>query len=104
MRLPTTCSCGKRLEPRERCACKPRTEAHRLLRQPYRKGYTTAEYRHNKGQRYQMARGRCEVCGAPLTRGWNAHHIRPLRDGGDDHIENLRALCRGCHDEVHRRR
>ena len=41
----------------------------------------------------------CEVCGNPAT---DIHHIDARGMGGSktkDYIENLQALCRGCHIE-----
>ena len=104
-RLAFICGTCRQIVPKgQRCPrCTP-TEAERNERQPYRKGYTTAAYKAAKAKRYELAGGRCEWCGVGLTRGWHAHHVRSLRDGGDDHVDNLRALCRGCHEEIHRRR
>ena len=42
----------------------------------------------------------CEVCGKVAT---DVHHIQPRGMGGSKHrdvIENLMALCRGCHHEA----
>ena len=30
----------------------------------------------------------------------DVHHITPLASGGDDTLENLQALCHGCHSKV----
>lgn len=40
----------------------------------------------------------CEVCG---QRGADIHHIEYQSQGGKDEIENLIALCRGCHKAEH---
>jgi 5-methylcytosine-specific restriction endonuclease McrA len=40
----------------------------------------------------------CEVCGSQAI---DIHHIQPRSRGGNDTIENLMALCRDCHHEVH---
>ena len=45
-----------------------------------------------------MADGLCAVCGAPAIQ---THHIRPLRDGGTNDIENLIAVCGPCHYKAH---
>jgi 5-methylcytosine-specific restriction protein A len=36
----------------------------------------------------------CVVCGAHAT---EADHLTPKAQGGTDHPENLRAVCRSCH-------
>lgn len=40
----------------------------------------------------------CEVCGETAT---EIHHIIFRSQGGGNNIENLIALCRGCHDQAH---
>ena len=40
----------------------------------------------------------CENCGKP---GIDIHHLKFRSQGGQDVIENLMALCRECHFEVH---
>ena len=43
----------------------------------------------------------CEVCGA---RSVDIHHLTPKGMGGSktkDHIENLIAVCRSCHNKCH---
>jgi len=55
------------------------------------------------------ASGICERCesAAPFTRKTDGspylevHHIVRLADGGDDTVDNARALCPNCHREVH---
>jgi 5-methylcytosine-specific restriction endonuclease McrA len=47
-------------------------------------------------------RGICYICGRPGAD--TAHHLVAKRDGGADHPANLRAVHRGCHNSVHRRR
>lgn len=44
---------------------------------------------------------RCEICGIKAV---DIHHIEPKGMGGsktNDHIENLIALCRTCHNKAH---
>lgn len=43
---------------------------------------------------------RCQRCGSP--EGVEAHHIRPLAQGGGDTLDNGITLCGGCHKAVHR--
>ena len=40
----------------------------------------------------------CENCGSQAV---DIHHIKFRSQGGQDVIENLMALCRECHFEVH---
>ena len=35
--------------------------------------------------------------------GLEAHHARPLSEGGSNEVGNLQTLCRGCHIEKHKR-
>ena len=44
---------------------------------------------------------RCRDCGKAGK--LEAHHVKPLEAGGADELDNLRALCRDCHIETHRR-
>lgn len=46
--------------------------------------------------------GTCTKCGWPIgfrrrTRNLNAHHVKPLSQGGDNSLENLVTLCHLCH-------
>lgn len=46
--------------------------------------------------------GRCEVCG--LATPTEPHHVFARGMGGGlrlDHVLNLLAVCRGCHDRIH---
>lgn len=55
------------------------------------------------------AKGVCERCGAPApfrrakdnTPYLEVHHVRLLSEGGDDSVENAKALCPNCHRELH---
>jgi len=46
------------------------------------------------------ADGRCEECG--IRAKLDPHHIRYCRWGEFDPPENLRMLCRKCHEDAHR--
>ena len=72
-------------------------EAARLAAQPYRSHYLGAEYRRNRQLRYEFANGRCEACGNDIGDRWECDHVVPLRDGGTNMVENLRAYCLDCH-------
>lgn len=57
----------------------------------------------------RQAKGRCQHCGktAPFNHKvtkmpfLEVHHLIPLAEGGDDTVENARALCPNCHREAH---
>lgn len=100
--FPRPCvMCGARALPgTNRCALHPapkQTEADRLAAAPYRRSYSSAEYRANRERRHELAGGRCEACGVRLGPGWECDHILPLKDGGTDELGNLRCRCRACH-------
>lgn len=40
---------------------------------------------------------KCNACGETLTASFEVDHIKRLEYGGDNHIDNLRAMCRNCH-------
>ena len=44
---------------------------------------------------------RCESCERPGK--LEAHHVRPIRDGGKHVLSNVRVLCVACHVALHRR-
>ena len=44
---------------------------------------------------------RCRECGGATA--LEAHHVRPVVEGGADVLGNLRTVCRACHLDVHRR-
>ena len=48
----------------------------------------------------------CDMCRAEgrLTPAELVHHIKPLREGGGNDVENLQALCFPCHSRLHVRR
>jgi hypothetical protein len=49
---------------------------------------------------YRRANYRCEACGASEVK-LEAHHRVPRERGGRDAVENLVALCVGCHQAAH---
>ena len=59
---------------------------------PYIKTYLT---HHNIGEQDAI---QCEQCGAVAV---DIHHKIFKSQGGKDNIENLAALCRGCHVKAH---
>lgn len=40
---------------------------------------------------------RCSACDDQLPASFEVDHIKRLEYGGDNHIDNLRAMCRNCH-------
>lgn len=51
---------------------------------------------------YSRAAGRCEHCGRDLDdAGMEAHHRKLRSQGGGHGVENLAALCPGCHKWAH---
>ncbi|WP_289043555.1 HNH endonuclease signature motif containing protein [uncultured Aliiroseovarius sp.] len=60
-------------------------------------------------ERLHIADGVCDQCAspAPFRRAKDGqpylevHHVLPLADGGEDTVENTRALCPNCHRKAH---
>lgn len=103
--IAKVCACGATALPgASRCAaCEakraktpPMPERMRTALQPYRRSYHSAEYRANRAL-VRKAATACAVCGYPLGRDFEIHHIVPLRDGGTDDVGNLAAVHRHCH-------
>lgn len=63
--------------------------------QRFRADYTNAEYRKVRVERLSQDHGLCVFCKAPAT---TVQHITYRNAGGRERIEELRALCRLCHD------
>lgn len=57
---------------------------------------------HIKAQRVgrERDRNRCQVCGSKLH--VEGHHILNFQFGGAAHVDNIIALCRKHHKDVHR--
>ena len=53
---------------------------------------------------YEKAHGLCEKCGKKFKdyKEPEYHHIELYSDGGETHVNNIMALCRECHDDIHR--
>lgn len=48
-------------------------------------------------QIYKKYNGHCAYCGCEITyRGMQVDHMRPLRTGGTDTIDNMTPTCRSC--------
>ena len=62
-----------------------------------RADYTNSEYRNRRQQRLDADHGLCIFCKAP---GTTVQHVTYRRAGGDEEHDDLRSLCRLCHDAV----
>jgi len=53
-------------------------------------------------RRYVFIRddGRCQACNSELKK-YDCHHVKPLRSGGDNSLNNLVTLCAECHSLQH---
>lgn len=68
--------------------------------QAQRKREADREYKRNADMRLVRAKGLCERCkDRPATQ---THHVRRRSNHVDHGVENLRAVCLWCHDEIHR--
>ena len=108
MSLPTTCSCGRLRATGVPCVCGKGARPQERLRAAYRRHYDS-EYRSNRKLRYEMAGGRCEMCGRPVADGeWECDHLIPVRDwtraGSPNQVGNLRVLCRVTPSRCHQRK
>jgi DNA mismatch repair protein MutS len=48
-----------------------------------------------------IQRKACEVCGEPVVKELEVHHILPRAEGGSNELRNLVVLCERCHDKHH---
>jgi len=62
-----------------------------------RADYRNSEYRKRRRERIDSDHGLCVFCKSPAT---TVQHITYRRAGGQETLEDLRALCRLCHDAV----
>jgi CRISPR system Cascade subunit CasD len=62
-----------------------------------RADYTNTQYRERRGQRLHDDHHLCVFCKAPAT---TVQHVTYRHAGGGEHIDELRSLCRLCHDAV----
>jgi RNA-directed DNA polymerase len=58
------------------------------------------------GKEYQIAKiqgWKCKVCRGGLFNGepLNLHHLKPIREGGGDEIENLEWVHEACHHNTY---
>jgi hypothetical protein len=51
----------------------------------------------------QMINGKCNTKYQPTDYVLNCHHIKPIKDGGNNRLENLITLCGKCHKIEHSR-
>ena len=103
MRLAHICPTCRELVPaRSKCPRCTRTPAEKLAAEPWRRAYNDPAYKRNRLERYRMAGGKCESCGAVLEEGhWQCdHHVEVKRFADPlaaNHVNNLRVYCTGCH-------
>lgn len=55
-----------------------------------------------KRKLYLMSNGRCSCCNAVLGRIWDAHHLERWIDGGKTNLNNIIAVCKQCHINIHK--
>lgn len=76
--------------------------AKRERRDPLDRSYGTQAWRKLAAAIVARDKGICHVCGKGGAD--TAHHLVERRHGGSDHPSNLRAIHRGCHNQIHTRR
>lgn len=62
-----------------------------------RADYTNSEFRHKREQRLEMDHQLCVFCKNPAT---TVQHITYRHSPGGEHLDELKSLCRLCHDAV----
>lgn len=62
-----------------------------------RADYTDTEYRRRRQERIESDHGLCVFCKSPAS---TVQHVTYRRAGGDETQDDLRSLCRLCHDAV----
>lgn len=62
-----------------------------------RADYNDGEYKKRRAARLQSDQGLCVFCKVPAT---TVQHVTYRHAGGDEHLDELRSLCRLCHDAV----
>jgi 5-methylcytosine-specific restriction protein A len=76
------------------------------IRLTTRKPYERPIWIKNAGRARKRDGYTCQSCGVqwvPGTRGFDVHHIIPIRLGGSDKLGNLTTLCRRCHRQIEHR-
>jgi DNA mismatch repair protein MutS len=79
---------------------------HELMSRAYEirrglEGTVTADKAPKSDWNSQIQRKACEVCGSPVVRDLEVHHIDSRANGGGNHARNLAVLCESCHDAHH---
>jgi len=62
-----------------------------------RADYANSQFRKRREERLAMDHGLCVFCKQPAQ---TVQHVTYVRAGGDEHLDDLRSLCRLCHDAV----
>jgi CRISPR system Cascade subunit CasD len=71
---------------------------HRTPSRPRpRADYSDGEYRKRRAERLRSDHGLCVFCKSPAT---TVQHVTYRHAGGDERLDELRSLCRLCHDAV----
>ncbi len=60
-------------------------------------GYDNPKFRKKRAERLAQDEGRCTFCGSPAS---TVQHITYRRAGGDESLDDLKSLCRLCHDAI----
>ena len=72
----------------------------RLAAEPWRRIYSTEQWKRTRANARRRAGGCCERCGR-AAKTLDVHHRIPLKHGGPPYDPaNLEALCRPCHRAV----
>ncbi len=62
-----------------------------------RANYQNTEFRKKRAERLEQDQGRCTFCGSPAS---TVQHITYRRAGGNESPDDLKSLCRLCHDAI----
>lgn len=74
---------------------------HKICSDECRKQARGWDYRQARAQAIYRDGFRCQQCHAEGR--LECHHIKPVSEGGDHRLSNLKTLCHGCHVQEHRR-
>lgn len=101
--------CGDLRDNRSHGTRSREQERSRKTDNPWRTGYSSAEYQHSRQIVIERQQGRCASCGRVVAvrmgrqwhvRGGGVHHMVPISMGGDNSPDNLMLLCTKCHNRI----